>query len=250
MQAQSEIETAKSCKQSSWGQQFGRPTGWRGWAVGQLMALKNAGMSRLAVELMDIGPEDRVLEIGFGPGKAIAEAARRVSRGLVAGIDPSEVMLRQAERRNKRFIATGRVDLRQGSVSALPFEDRSFTRVFEVNSFHHWSSPAAGLAEIRRVMRDGGTLLDRGALLHDRGGNGRARRHTRVPVPAQPATAQHVQAPDDDRRQDDQSDTDPRQHQRRLYFGSRSSARAWRTCWRTSSKERVSLSRSRASARP
>jgi ubiquinone/menaquinone biosynthesis C-methylase UbiE len=123
------------------------------------MALKNAGMSRLAVELMDIGPEDRVLEIGFGPGKAIAEAARRVSRGLVAGIDPSEVMLRQAERRNKRFIATGRVDLRQGSVSALPFEDRSFTRVFEVNSFHHWSSPAAGLAEIRRVMRDGGTLL-------------------------------------------------------------------------------------------
>jgi ubiquinone/menaquinone biosynthesis C-methylase UbiE len=109
--------------------------------------------------MLAIEPEDRVLEIGFGPGKAIFEAARRATRGLVAGIDRSEVMLRQAERRNRRLIDAGSVELRQGSADALPFEDLSFNRVFEVNSFHHWPSPAAGLREIHRVLRAGGTLL-------------------------------------------------------------------------------------------
>jgi ubiquinone/menaquinone biosynthesis C-methylase UbiE len=159
MQAQRQFESYKACKLSGWGQQFGRPTGWRGRTVGYLMALKNGGMSRLAVELLEVEPEARVLEIGFGPGKAIFEAARRATRGFVAGIDRSEVMLRQAGRRNRRFIAAGRVELRRGSVDALPFENGSFTRVFEVNSFHHWPSPAEGLAEVRRVLRDGGTLM-------------------------------------------------------------------------------------------
>lgn len=152
-------EVSRTCKQSGWRRQFGRPTGWRGEAVGHLMALKNAGMSRLAVELLAVEPESRVLEIGFGPGKGILEATRRATRGFVAGIDSSEVMLRQAERRNRRFIAESRVELRQGSVDALPFEDGSFTHVFEVNSFHHWPSPEAGLREIRRVLSDGGRLL-------------------------------------------------------------------------------------------
>ena len=159
MKAQAELEVAQTCRQSGWGQQFGRPAGWRGRAIGHLMALKNAGLNRVAVELLEVEPDDRVLEIGFGPGKAILEAARRANRGFVAGVDRSEVMLRQAERRNRRLIAEGRVDLRQGDVAALPFESGSFTRVFEVNSFHHWPEPSEGLREIRRVLCDGGTLL-------------------------------------------------------------------------------------------
>jgi ubiquinone/menaquinone biosynthesis C-methylase UbiE len=159
MQVQTELEVSQTCEQSSWGQQFGRPTGWRGQAIGHVMAIKNAGMNQLAVELLDVAPDTRVLEIGFGPGKAIFEAARRATGGLVAGIDRSEVMLRQAERRNRRFIAAGRVELRQGDVAALPFENASFSRVFEVNSFHHWPSPSEGLCEIRRVLCEGGRLL-------------------------------------------------------------------------------------------
>jgi ubiquinone/menaquinone biosynthesis C-methylase UbiE len=77
----------------------------------------------------------------------------------VAGVDRSEVMLRQATRRNRTAITEGRVELRQASVDGLPFADASFTHVFEVNSFHHWSSPQAGLAEIRRVLAEGGKLL-------------------------------------------------------------------------------------------
>jgi ubiquinone/menaquinone biosynthesis C-methylase UbiE len=123
------------------------------------MAIKNAGMNRLAVELLDIRSEDRVLEIGCGPGRGIEEAARRASRGFVAGIDRSEEMVRQAARRNRSAIAVGRVALRLADVTRLPFDDCSFDRSFEINSFHHWRAPARGLEEIRRVMREGATLL-------------------------------------------------------------------------------------------
>jgi trans-aconitate methyltransferase len=41
-------------------------------------------------------PADRVLEIGFGPGIAIAELADRATRGHVYGIDHSQVMVQQA----------------------------------------------------------------------------------------------------------------------------------------------------------
>ena len=66
MQAPTKFEVSQACKQSGWRQQFGRPTGWRVQAV----------------ELLDFEPEARVLEIGFGPGKAIFEAARGATRTL------------------------------------------------------------------------------------------------------------------------------------------------------------------------
>lgn len=147
------------CAESGWTGQFGRPSGWRGALVGRLMAVKNAEIGRLAVETLGVGERDRVLEIGFGPGKAIGEVARRATEGHVAGLDRSEVMLRQALRRNRAAVAAGRVELRLGDVSNLPWPDGAFTAVFEVNSFHHWPDPLGGLREARRVLADGGRLL-------------------------------------------------------------------------------------------
>jgi len=147
------------CAETGWKGQFGMPSGWRGALVGRLMAIKNAEIGRCAVEALDVGPRDRVLEIGFGPGRAIAEAARRAAEGRVAGVDRSEVMLRQALRRNRAAVAAGSVELRLGDVSRLPWPDGAFTAVFEVNSFHHWPDPLGGLREARRVLADCGRLV-------------------------------------------------------------------------------------------
>ena len=129
-----------------------------GSVVGHLMAVKNRPMNRLAVELLDVWPVDSILEIGFGPGAAIQLLARGTP-ARVAGIDSSEVMLRQAARRNRRWIASGQVELRQASVDSIPFPDARFSKVFAVNSFQHWEDQSAGLAEVRRVLKLGGTLL-------------------------------------------------------------------------------------------
>ena len=64
-------------------------------------------------------PQDHILEIGFGPGLAIRELARRATDGFVLGIDHSEVMVRQAAIRNRAAIEQGRVNLRFGSAMDL-----------------------------------------------------------------------------------------------------------------------------------
>src|ERR1700760_717490 len=71
------------------------------------------------VSLLAVRPADRVLEIGFGPGLAVA-ALVRAGAGHVYGIDHSGVMLRQASRRNAAAIRAGRVTLTEAAVDQLP----------------------------------------------------------------------------------------------------------------------------------
>lgn len=134
---------------------FGHPRGLLGRLVGTIMAYENRERNHWAVSLLDIGPRDHVLEVGFGPGLAIREAALLASEGLVAGVDASEVMLSQARQRSA---AAGRVDLRLGSATALPFPDGAFDKAFTINSLHHWPDPAAGLHELWRVLKPGGLV--------------------------------------------------------------------------------------------
>ena len=79
---------------------FGRPTGLAGRAAGLLMAHRTSNRRRnaWAVSLLDVQRDDRVLELGFGPGLAIRELSRIAAEGYVCGIDHSDPMLRQARR--------------------------------------------------------------------------------------------------------------------------------------------------------
>ncbi len=147
------------CLASKWTRQFGKPSGCIGPFFGHLMAVKNAAMNRLAVEQLGIEPDDHILEIGFGPGTAIESAAARLTSGLIAGVDISDVMLRQASRRNHQFIREGRVQLKLGSASQLPYPDSLFDKAFAVNNFHIWPDQQAALREIRRALKVGGILL-------------------------------------------------------------------------------------------
>lgn len=138
--------------------QFGHPKGLVGRLVGAIMAWENRERNQWAAKQIDVQPTDHVLEIGFGPGLAIREMASLATRGLVAGVDHSEVMVREAQKRNAAAIAAGQVDIRQGTAAALPFGDASFDKVLTVNSVHHWPDRAAGLREILRVLKPGGMV--------------------------------------------------------------------------------------------
>jgi SAM-dependent methyltransferase len=119
----------------------------------------NARRSRWAVDLLDVQPTDRVIEIGFGPGVALAELAERAGAGLVVGVDPSPVMLRQACHRNAAAIRAGRVQLHLAPVENLP-EDLGgpFDKLLAVNTVGMWHDPAARLADLAGRMRDGGRV--------------------------------------------------------------------------------------------
>jgi hypothetical protein len=98
--------------------QFSHPRGTARRVAGWVMAHRpsNRQRNRRVVSLLEVQPTDRVLEMGFGPGLAIAELRRRVGdAGHMYGIDHSDVMLRQATRRNTAAIAAGRVGLVRAS---------------------------------------------------------------------------------------------------------------------------------------
>jgi SAM-dependent methyltransferase len=140
--------------------QFHQPHGIGGRAAGWVMAKRGSNRERnvWAVGLLDVRTQDRVLEIGFGPGIAIQEFARRATRGLVVGVDHSEVMVQQARKRNAAAVSAGRVDLRLGSADALPAFDAPFDKILAVNSLMFWDDPVARLKELHDLLRPGGQL--------------------------------------------------------------------------------------------
>jgi len=137
---------------------FRNPRGLLGRIAGLLMVLTNRRINRFVVEIFEVQARDRVLEIGFGPGACISMLAERTTNGLVAGVDPSPTMVAQAGARNRNAVRHGRVELKIGSVSAIPYPPESFDKVLSINNIYFWPSRIDDLREIRRVMKDDGML--------------------------------------------------------------------------------------------
>jgi SAM-dependent methyltransferase len=138
---------------------FGVPTGFLGAVGGRMMAVSNRSINALTVDLLEVEPQHRVLEVGYGPGTALALLGERVADGFVAGVDPSAVMARQAYRRNHALVRRGRLGLAIGSCERLPFPAGQFDRVCTVNTIYFWPTPEADLAEIHRVLKPGGQAV-------------------------------------------------------------------------------------------
>lgn len=140
------------------GKQYRCPTGLLGHVVGNKMARQHAPETTWTLSLLDMKPADRVLEIGFGVGRAIELIAAQIPRCSIAGIDLSPTMVQASRRRNAQAIKAGRVDARQGTVERLPFQGHQFDKLFSIHSLYFWPDMPRSIAEIARVLRPGGLL--------------------------------------------------------------------------------------------
>ncbi len=150
-----------STRFNSWktiGRQLRRPCGIAGRLVGQAMALVNREANQIAIDALKISPGDTVVELGFGPGRAIRTLTSMVPRGQVLGLDHSEAMLGQASEYNKSAIRNGRVLLQQGSFDSLPWAAETVDKILAVNVAYFFRTDATEIREARRVLRPGGMM--------------------------------------------------------------------------------------------
>ncbi|MDH3539250.1 MAG: nitroreductase family deazaflavin-dependent oxidoreductase [Acidimicrobiia bacterium] len=106
-------------------------------------------------------PGERILEIGSGPGSALAELARDVHPGgQVVGLDLSSAMCRAARRRLEAIDALGPAAVTQGDAAALPFATNAFDACFMSFTLELFDTPLIPvvLAEVHRVVRPGGRV--------------------------------------------------------------------------------------------
>src|SRR5262245_28733762 len=145
-----------NCARSILMRMFGRPRGILGRLGGIIMGRMNRGASVGVIDALDVRADDKVLEIGFGPGVGIQILLQRAANGSVAGVDPSQEMVVQASARNADGVRSRRADLRYGAAEHLPFADATFDKALAINSMQVWPTADLGLREILRVLKPGG----------------------------------------------------------------------------------------------
>jgi trans-aconitate methyltransferase len=140
--------------------QFKQPSGPFGHIVGWIMAARgsNRERSRWTVDLLHVDPDDRVLELGCGPGVALEQVARRLLSGTAVGIDHSPVMVKQAARRNRAAIAAGRVLLHVGTIEDARAAGGPFTKIFSVNVIQFVPDKAAFFGLLHNTLAPNGIV--------------------------------------------------------------------------------------------
>ncbi len=114
--------------------------------------------------LLALLPSDWVVaDLGCGTGQSTAALAPFVRR--VIGVDQSTAMLKAAR---KRMAGVDNVELRQGSLEALPLEDASVDGALLLLALTYVSDPGQAVAEMARVLRPGGHAVVVDLLRHDR----------------------------------------------------------------------------------
>lgn len=122
------------------------------------MARTNRATVAWVLDLLRVDTQDRILEVGFGPGVGLELAGRRLTDGLAAGVDPSPEMVEMARQRNEDGTRRGTVLPLRGAAERLPFPQGSFRAALAVNTVPVWADTDAGLAEIHRVLEPGGSV--------------------------------------------------------------------------------------------
>jgi cyclopropane fatty-acyl-phospholipid synthase-like methyltransferase len=93
---------------------------------------------RWAVQVLDIGPNDQVLEIGCGPGVAVSLVCDQLAGGRITAIDRSATAITRATERNAEHLGSGKAVLRQLDLAALSLPGQRFDKIFAVNVNLFW----------------------------------------------------------------------------------------------------------------
>ena len=111
------------------------------------------------VDRLDVGPDDRVLEIGCGHGVAATLVCERLEGGRLTAVDRSPKMIAAATRRNAAYVEAGTAEFLLMHLEELDLGERRFDKVLAVRVGLFHREPERARAIVERWLAPGGTVF-------------------------------------------------------------------------------------------
>jgi ubiquinone/menaquinone biosynthesis C-methylase UbiE len=137
------------------------------WMVNSSNARRSVRILRALGPHLELSPSARILELGAGRGglSALLQERYRPALLVVSDFDPDQVEAARSLLTQRFGSVPTSVELRRVDAKEMPFDAGAFDCVFAIGMLHHveahhfdYQERPRALAEIRRVLKPGGTL--------------------------------------------------------------------------------------------
>lgn len=137
--------------------QFRRPTGILGRVISAMMKKGNIAEYYKVIPLLDIKKGETIYEIGYGHGLGIDKIIA-THDCEIHGIDFSNLMFKEATKRNKKHIDVGRVALDFGDFTTAPVKHNYYNKIFCLNVIYFWKSLEEPFMKINEMLTNDGVF--------------------------------------------------------------------------------------------
>jgi SAM-dependent methyltransferase len=118
----------------------------------RFMGRYSSVLAPIFADFAGVASQNRVLDVGCGPGALTNVLVERLGADAVTAVDPSESFVAAIRERFPQ------VEVWLGSAEALPFEANFFDGCLAQLVVHHMADPIAGIGEMQRVTAPGGVV--------------------------------------------------------------------------------------------
>jgi SAM-dependent methyltransferase len=139
--------------------QVRKPSRWFGRLFLWMMNHSHSGLTDWGLKHVQVEKNFTILDVGCGGGRTIQKLAARAPEGMVYGVDYADGSVAASQAKNAQLIDAGRVEIKQASVSQLPFPADQFDLVTAVETQYYWPDLVKDMQEILRVLKPGGKLI-------------------------------------------------------------------------------------------
>ena len=134
-----------------------KPQGKLGNIQLKSMNKEHTPVSLWGLKHLNIKSDDVILDVGCGGGINVKRMAKSAKK--VYGIDYSIESVKLSKEVNEKLIDEGKVEILEGNVKDLPFEDNAFDIVTAFETVYFWPDIEKCFAEVKRVLKPGGIFL-------------------------------------------------------------------------------------------